>query len=246
MEVVLATCNGEEYLEAQLQSLWDQQRRPDRLLVFDDRSTDNTMNTLQQWCRRQPGWLQLLPPQPQRLGPRDAFNHLLQATTAAYVALCDQDDIWRPQRLSRGLELLQREQQQRGADAALLLHSDAELINAQGDSLGQTLWQWLDIRDQRPSQLHLALRNTVSGCTVLVNRALLNQALPIPPQAVMHDHWLALVAQQQRGLITCAEPLIQHRRHSRNASGPLPEHRSQLLRTLGKLRQWQAFRTRSH
>jgi glycosyltransferase involved in cell wall biosynthesis len=246
MEVVLATCNGEAHLEAQLQSVWDQQRRPDHLLVFDDRSSDGTMDILQQWALRQPGWLELLPSQPQRLGPRDAFNHLLQATTAPYVALCDQDDIWLPQRLSRGLKLLQREEQRRGVDAALLLHSDAELINAQEESLGQTLWQWLGIRDQQPSPLHLALRNVVSGCTMLVNRALLDQALPIPPQAVMHDHWLALIAQQQQGLIACAQPLIRHRRHGGNASGPMADWPSQLLRALAKLRQWQAFRARSH
>ena len=30
--------------------------------------------------------------------------------------------------------------------------------------------------------------------TVLLNRALLNQALPIPAEALMHDWWLALVA----------------------------------------------------
>ena len=42
LEVVLATCNGERFLEAQLQSLWEQQLRPQRLLVFDDGSSDAT------------------------------------------------------------------------------------------------------------------------------------------------------------------------------------------------------------
>ena len=242
LEVVLATHNGAQHLEEQLWSLWQQHRRPDRLLVLDDHSTDGTEAILQRWCAAHPHWLQRLPPQPQRLGPTAAFNTLLTVSSAAWIALCDQDDIWLPQRLSRGVTLLEAEEERRGSQAPLLLHSDAELINAHGESLGCTLWQWLGRSGRSPSPLELALRNPVTGCTILTNRALLDRALPIPPQAVMHDHWLALIAADAQGLISCPEPLIAHRRHNANASGP------DWLRTPGRLRgklqQWRAFRQR--
>ena len=149
LEVVLATHNGAQHLEEQLRSLWQQDRRPDRLLVFDDRSTDGTEAILQRWSAAHPHWLQRLPPQPQRLGPIAAFNTLLTVSSAAWIALCDQDDIWLPQRLSRGVALLEAEEERRGSQAPLLLHSDAELINTQGEYLGCTLWQWLG-RSGRP------------------------------------------------------------------------------------------------
>ena len=100
LEVVLATCNGERFLELQLQSLRDQQRRPERLLVLDDGSSDGTLSILERWQRLHPGWVQRLPAAPHRLGPTATFNRLLQASSAPCVALCDQDDIWHPNRLA--------------------------------------------------------------------------------------------------------------------------------------------------
>ena len=97
------------------------------------------------------------------------------------------------------------------------------------------------MRGQQPPLWRLALRNRITtGCTMLCNRSLLLQALPIPADAVLHDWWLALVACRCGGLIACPEPLLLHRRHGRNASGPcqhLPLH--QRLRQ--RLRQWRAL-----
>lgn len=242
LEVVLATCNGERFLELQLQSLRDQQRRPERLLVLDDGSSDGTLSILERWQRLHPGWVQRLPAAPHRLGPTATFNRLLQASSAPYVALCDQDDIWHPNRLATGLSQLQAAEASspQGTGQPLLLHSDAELINAQGDPQGTTLWQRHRVRGQQPPLWRLALRNQITGCTMLCNRSLLLQALPIPADAVLHDWWLALVACRCGGLIACPEPLLLHRRHGRNASGPcqhLPLH--QRLRQ--RLRQWRAL-----
>ena len=239
LEVVLATHNGARYLEAQLWSLWQQDRRPDRLLVFDDCSTDGTEAILRRWTVTHPHWLHRLPPQPQRLGPTAAFNTLLMACRADWIALCDQDDLWFPHRLSKGMAVLEAEEERRGSQMPLLLHSDAALINAQGAPLGSTLWQWLGRKGHSPSLQQLALRNPVTGCTILANRALLDCALPIPPEAVMHDHWLALIAADAHGLISCPEPLIAHRRHNANASGP--DWFSSPARLHRKLSQWRAF-----
>lgn len=245
LEVVLATCNGERHLEAQLQSLNWQKLRPDHVLVFDDRSSDGTGAILQRWAERHPGWVQLLPTCPRRLGPREAFNHLLQHSTAAYVALCDQDDLWLPQRLSVGMTLLQEETLRRGGPVPLLLHSNAELIDIEGNTLNSTLWSWHGVSERPPTLLSLGLRNQVSGCTVLLNRTLLDQALPIPEEAVMHDHWLALIALQLGGLISCPTPLIRHRRHNSNASGPAGRLRTRMKRNLQKLSQLNALRRRT-
>lgn len=247
LEVVLATCNGAPFLDAQLRSLWQQQRRLDRLLVLDDGSSDGTAAILQRWHQRHPGWIQLLPPSPQRLGATEAFGRLLAASSAPYVALCDQDDLWLPQRLSTGLRRLQAAETHSplGSQQPLLVHSDALLIDADGVQLPQRLWQWHRVRSHQPALWQLALRNQVTGCTVLCNRALLDQALPIPPAAVLHDWWLGLIACREGGLLACPQPLLKHRRHNRNASGPRTGlQRLRRLRSLAaRWRQWHAVRT---
>ena len=221
LEVVLATWNGAAFLEQQLRSLEQQTLRPSRVLVHDDGSSDGTCAILQRWARAHPGWLELLPPLPQRLGPTAAFNRLLLASRAPYVALCDQDDLWHPERLAAGLaQLRQREAAASAGPRPLLLHSDARLIDGQGRPLGQSLWQWHRASAEPPGLASLALRNRISGCTLLSNRALLERALPIPEEAILHDWWLALVACRLQGLLACPRQLLDHRRHSGNASGP--------------------------
>ena len=71
------------------------------------------------------------------------------------------------------------------------------------------------IRDRLLSQ------NVVTGCTVMVNRALLDLAAPWPEAAVMHDWYLALVAAcfGQIGLVE--EATIDYRQHERNQVGKM-------------------------
>ena len=107
VDVVLATWNGAPYLEQQLKSLERQSLRPTRVLVHDDGSTDGTLSILDRWIQAHRSWIELLAPLDSRLGPTQAFSRLLLASQAAYIALCDQDDIWSVDRLKVGLSQLQ-------------------------------------------------------------------------------------------------------------------------------------------
>ena len=247
LEVVLATFNGDLFLEEQLQSLWRQELRPDQLIVFDDGSTDSTSNILEQWQQRHPAWIKRLPPASERLGPTAAFNRLLQQSSAPYIALCDQDDVWHPERLATGLNILKQVEASHpfGSQQPLLLHSDAELINSEGRPLNRTLWQWHHYGGELPGLIELAQHNSVTGCTIILNRALLQQALPITGDAVFHDHWLALVARHKGKILSCSRPLLAHRRHRHNSSGKHPHWRGNaglaLRRWQAKHQQWKCF-----
>ena len=244
VDVVLATWNGAPYLEQQLKSLERQSLRPTRVLVHDDGSTDGTLSILDRWIQAHRGWIELLAPLDSRLGPTQAFSRLLLASQAAYIALCDQDDIWSVDRLKVGLSQLQAKEAKSklGQQQPLLLHSDATLIDAQGHQLNHSLWQWHQVNPQNCSLVRLAQRNQVTGCTILCNRSLLQRALPIPNEVVLHDWWLALVACHQHGLIACPQRLIKHRRHGANHSGP-HKQKEQLTQPLierfnSRRRQW--------
>ena len=247
VEVVLATYNGDWFLEQQLESLWHQQLKPSRLLIFDDGSSDSTTTILNDWQKRNPHWIHLLKPLQRRLGPTAAFDHLLRESTAPYVALCDQDDIWHPDRLKTGIAFLQHAEANSPNERKqpLLLHSNAELIDCNGNHCPGTLWSWHGCSNKPPGLVELAQHNTATGCTMLANQALLHHALPISEAAVLHDHWLALVARHNDGLLNCPQKLIAHRRHARNSSG-LASHSKQapghaFEHHLKKHRQWTSF-----
>ena len=107
IEVVLPTYNGSAYLEAQLASIYAQTVCPERVILRDDGSSDGTQALIQQLQKRYGSWLQVLPSD-ENLGCNANVNRLLEATTAPYVALADQDDLWLPQKLENSLALMQQ------------------------------------------------------------------------------------------------------------------------------------------
>ena len=218
IEVVLPTYNGVAYLEAQLASINAQTLRPERVLLRDDGSSDGTQALIGQLHQRYGSWLQVLPADG-NLGCTANVNYLLQATAAPYVALADQDDLWLPHKLECSLALMQQLEASRGSSTPLLVHGDLELVDADGERLGCRYLQRQRLDPQRTDPVDLALTNVVTGCTTLLNRALLQKALPIPTEALMHDWWLALVASAFGQIALVEEPGVLYRQHGSNVLG---------------------------
>jgi glycosyltransferase involved in cell wall biosynthesis len=218
IEVVLPTFNGAPYLEQQVASIDEQTLRPQRLLVRDDGSSDGTLQLLDCLQERYGLWLLRLPTDC-NLGCRANVNRLLEATTAPYVALADQDDVWLPQKLERSWAVLRQREASLGEGLPLLVHSDLNLVDGRGESLGCTYLQRQHLDPRRTDPVDLALTNVVTGCTAFMNRALLDHALPIPSDALMHDWWLALVASLLGEISFLPEATVLYRQHASNVLG---------------------------
>lgn len=212
--VVMCTFNGARHLPAQLDSLARQTVPIARLDVFDDASTDNTLDVIGAYADR-------LPIQVKRndttLGAVANFSQALAVSSAQIVFLCDQDDIWEPHKVERMLEVM-------GADPSiLLLGTDARIVDDAGSLSGQTLLARLDasaVPGERGAQLveRLLRRNFATGATIAVRRPLLELALPVPDDC-WHDEWLGLVAAVLGALRWLDEPLMRYRLHATNAAG---------------------------
>lgn len=214
VDVVLCTFNGERFLAAQLESIERQTRQPERVRVFDDGSTDGTLAILAGFKSRLPLDVAV---HASRLGARQNFSQALARADADVVFLCDQDDVWRPDKVAVQLHLLD------DRPHGLLACSDAGLIDADGASLGGRLLSRLGAPAAAgwdAGDMHAALlkRNLVTGATCAVRRDLLSLALPVPA-GVWHDEWLALVAASCDGIVWADHPLIDYRLHGGNAAG---------------------------
>jgi len=144
------------------------------------------------------------------------FASALAEARGEFIALADQDDVWEPDRLEKGLAHFH--------DGALLVHSDATLIDASGRPTG-TLMSALRLTSTGRRHLlsgraltALLRRNVVTGATTMIRSSLLEQALPIP-EGWVHDEWLALVAAVQGGVVFQEDPLIRYRQHGNNEIG---------------------------
>jgi rhamnosyltransferase len=235
--IVLATFNGGEFLGEQLASLFRQTWSDWRLLVRDDGSTDVTRSQLE-GARSGDSRIEILDDQIGRLGPARSFGRLLSeaaARGAGVVFCCDQDDVWHPDKLTRQLAAIDRVELETGPDTPVLVYSDARLVDRSGLSLGTTFARKVvaampEEADPLPSCL---LGNRVPGCTLAINRALLELAVPQPDDTPMHDWWLAALAAAAGRTVWLPEPLVDYRQHGDNsvgAPGWMTRARTALLR----------------
>ncbi len=236
VEIVLSVHNGMPFLEEQVASLQAQTHPHWRLWVRDDGSTDGSWEALRTLAAKDRR-IHLLPRDGQRLGSGPAYGWLLSRLPEdfRYVFCCDADDVWLPEKIEISLETFQEEEGKGGEpDHPLLLHTDLRVVNERLETLHGSLWNWLGF-DPEPAPLdRLLVQNVATGPTLLLNRPLVRQVIPIPPEAVFQDWWIALVASAVGRIVVLRTPTVLYRRHSRNATGG----RRQRGRRLAPLGAW--------
>ena len=101
----------------------------------------------------------------------------------------------------------------------MLVHTDLALVNQYGELMHQSFINYQRLDPSKVTLDDLSLTNVVTGCTVLMNRPLIDLALPIPKEALMHDWWFALVASRLGSILFLNEATILYRQHSNNVLG---------------------------
>lgn len=220
LTILMATYNGGKFLEAQLDSLRAQTVTGWRLWIRDDGSTDDTVKIIRR-CADQDERVRLLPADGMRLGAALSFSSLMErfAAEGEYLMFCDQDDVWRPDKIAVTLARMREMEARFGAQTPILVHTDLSVADRELKLLPPSFWHYQGLDPEIKSMNRLLVQNNVTGCTVMVNRELALLASPVPPQAIMHDWWLALVAATFGKIGHVARPTMLYRQHGGNDTG---------------------------
>ena len=239
--ILLAAYNGESFLPAQLASLSAQSFSDFSVLYQDDGSMDRTPEILAGWAEKDPRFLPGSE-QGKHLGAKENFFSLLRQTDADRILLCDQDDLWEPDKL----ESLLAAADVNDADSSLplLVHSDASVIDAEGQLLAPSFFR---LQGWDPEAVHLnqlLVQNNATGCMMLLNRPLADLVIRYgdPEKMFMHDWFIALTAAAFGRIVFLPHPLVRYRQHGRNAIGA--SRVSLPRRALRALREGERARTR--
>ncbi len=194
-----------ELLAEQLRSIREQ-THPDWIcLISDDGSRPELLGALREQISGDERFA--LSAAPERQGFYANFERALAMAPEAadYVALCDQDDRWRPDKLERLLAKLQ--------DGAELAYSDARVVDPSGSVVHPSYWT--SRRNNYTNLASLLIANTVTGAASLFRRDLLEDLLPFPPRLASpyHDHWLSLVALARGRISYVEDPLYDYVQH---------------------------------
>lgn len=201
---------------AQLDSLASQIKLPQELVACDDASEDATFEILADFAIHAPFPVRLYR-NPQRLGIGANFERAIGLCSGEAIALCDQDDVWMPEKLARFAEAF--------AAGAEWVCCDARIVGEDLTPLGYTLWERVNFcrsgRDRaRQGRLFEVLLKhcVVAGATLAFRAGLRDGLLPIPSEW-HYDAWLAAVlAARSRGALI-DEPMQYYRQHGGNALG---------------------------
>jgi hypothetical protein len=137
---------------------------------------------------------------------------------ADYLGFVDQDDVWVPEKLERQLAAMREAERLHGETTPILVHSDLSVVDSALRPVAPSFRAYAGLGALEAPLPERVAHNVVTGCTVLVNRALREAAGPIP-DGIMHDAWLACVATAVGRTVYLPQPLVAYRQHGANAIG---------------------------
>lgn len=147
-------------------------------------------------------------------GSNKTFELLTLEARGDYIAYCDQDDVWRQEKIQKLWHAIQGYE---------LAYSDISIIDIRGRQLAKSL------RDIRPRLRYYSgnglykkylFTNCTAGCSMLVAANAAKRAVPFP-EGTVWDQWVCAVASFCGSVAFLSEPLVKYRQHENNQTGIL-------------------------
>lgn len=220
VSIVMATYNGEKYLREQLDSILQQTYRNFELIVVDDASTDETLSILYEYSALDDR-IHIFSAE-KNIGLVANFERGLRLARGEFIALSDQDDIFRKDKIELLLATLKAHPKRD------LVLSDLSLIDENGNKIANSMWRYSKLKPKQGKPLQrLLYANFATGCAMMFTHRLLELAIPFPPDCIVHDWWLAVVATSSKagGMCLVEEQLTAYRQHGSNVLGVPQEGR---------------------
>ncbi|PID48145.1 MAG: glycosyl transferase family 2 [Proteobacteria bacterium] len=216
--ILLSAYNGEVYVREQLDSIFNQNSKNVELLARDDGSNNRALNTIEQF--KGVGVNVLL--DDRNVGIKTSYSILLdyalKNTNSNCFMLCDQDDVWKEDKVEKTLQKM-KAMERKYPNTPILIHTDLHVTDENLNIIDSSFWHYEHINPNKNSLGNLLMQNTVTGCTMMINRKLAQLALPIPDECMMHDWWIALVTSAFGKIAYVNEQTIFYRQHSDNDTG---------------------------
>lgn len=219
ISIALAACKGEKWIGEQLESLLAQTLAPDEIVITDDSKTADTFLAVEPYMKQYPGVIRYernaIP-----LGVSKNFERAIGLTTGDIIFLCDQDDIWLPEKVEKLAGKID--------DQHLGAFCNSQVVDAEGKLLPLTHW---DIRDfsaeeirlivegSRADRVRLFLKRILpAGHNMAFSAKLKNELLPFPDIPECHDSWIGYVVLLNSDWAAVNEKLTLYRQHGNNVS----------------------------
>lgn len=215
IDILLATYNGEKYLEPQIYSIIYQTYKDWTLYIHDDGSSDNTINIIRRFSERYSN-IVYVEDDKKHLGPGANFMHLLNSSKAELVCFCDQDDLW----LENKLEVMAKCFESVDSESPMVVYSQArDYFSNNHNYIGRYSYscKHFTIRDS------LFKNGGIQGCAAMFNAAMRDFINIEHTFVAMHDQILMLAGIVTGGIRYIDDVLFLYRQHNSNTTTHQPQ-----------------------
>ncbi len=220
VSVVVTTYNGSRFLKEQLQSILEQSRQPDEVIISDDCSQDNSLTIAREFAKKAPFTVKIIKNQ-KNLGVVKNFEKGILSATGDIIFLSDQDDFWLPHKIETYIKIFQANPQ------IGYVFSDLEVVDEKLQPLNRGLYNTKQKLRARSYSIikNLAFEDLISikifvnGSTSAFRKSMVSSICPIPITSNIHDGWIAMVIAAQTPIYFLPKKFTLYRQHSTNVIG---------------------------
>ncbi|NMM99121.1 glycosyltransferase family 2 protein [Bifidobacterium olomucense] len=206
ISVVMASYNGEKYIQAQIDSILNQLDKKDELIISDDGSTDNTVSIIRQYALQDTRVIYVKGP---CKGVIANFDYGFGFASNDIIVPSDQDDIWKPDKIKVIRNIFDADN-----SITCMLH-DVEVVDQDLQVINPSFFS---LRKSKTGFINNLIKNSYMGSAMAFRRSMLRYISPIPGDVPMHDQWIGLINELYGQVTLCQKTLGLYRRHNNNIS----------------------------
>lgn len=218
--ILMATYNGEKFIQEQIDSILAQTYQNFVLYIRDDNSKDNTTKIIRGYASKYPDKVILVEDGKIAKGACKNFMLLLEyvykLNKHEVFMFSDQDDFW----MNNKVEMTLKEyEKQDNKTVPILIHTDLCVVDQDLNTLNESFMKYSKLNEKCNKINNYLVQNNVTGCTMLLNKALVDKVNFKIKNIRMHDWYFALIASVFGKVIYIDKPTIKYRQHANNVVG---------------------------
>lgn len=218
VDIILSSYNGERYIKEQITSILGNTWKEWRLWVCDDGSKDGTREIVKELEEQYPDKIFWRPNETNK-GAAISFLDGARKASADYVMFCDQDDYWLPDKIEVTVRVMKEAEEKYGKTVPLTVFTDANVVDQNLNLMQESFHKSSKLNTDNLDLPHMLMENKMMGCTMLLNRALLDKLKKFPKKVRMHDWWAGIVAAAYGKILYLDKPTMLYRQHTNNVVG---------------------------
>lgn len=218
VNIIIATYQGGKYIRQQLDSILASEDAEFMISIYDDGSKDDTAAIVEEYVKKYPDQVQFVR-NAKNLGHLQNFLQGVVNNPYDYVMFCDQDDVWKPEKIMKTYRCMKEAESQQNEPMPLVVFTDAVIVDENLKELNPSFHQSSGLDTGKLDLAHLLMENKMMGCTMMLNRPLLDRITVLPEHARFHDWWIALIAAAYGKILYLPEGTMLYRQHGNNVVG---------------------------